>query len=154
MHNDPANLALVLFVDSKYGSSYLRGMELASCLRKMAKRGLLVTLVLDYCYSGSVLRGRNRRDTIIRSTDYDLAIDSVSTPILDTDFLDSHNSSRNSQRLLDQWLVDPDGHTIPSACGPHEKAWEIEIGGGRRGALTYFVIDALSALRKTGLEIT
>ncbi|OCK89038.1 uncharacterized protein K441DRAFT_668307 [Cenococcum geophilum 1.58] len=154
MHKDPGNLALVLFEDNEYGSSYLRGIELASCLRKMVEQGLLVALVLDCCYSGSVLRDGDQRDTIIRSTDYDPAIDAASTRILGTNFLNSDGSLRNSQIPLDQWLVDPDGYTILSACSPHEKAWEIETGGARRGALTYFLIDALSALRKAGVEIT
>ena len=153
-HKEAGNLALVLFEDNEHGSSYLRGIELASCIRKMVKRGLLVTLVLDCCYSGSVLRIGNERDTVIRSTEYDPTIDAASTPILGADFLDSDNGLRNSRIPVDRWLVDPDGYTILSACGPHERAWEIETGGSRKGALTYFLIDALSALRKTGANIT
>ncbi|KAK3360990.1 hypothetical protein B0T24DRAFT_671656 [Lasiosphaeria ovina] len=77
---------------------------------------------------------------------------------------------------LEQWLVNPEGYTILAACGPHEKAWELKIeegelkagggglkaGGGeretlredRRGALTYFLVQALSALRKRGVQLT
>ncbi|KAI1086078.1 caspase domain-containing protein [Rostrohypoxylon terebratum] len=105
------NLAFVLFEDNEHGCSYLRGPDLAKCLRKMVARGLLVTFVLDCCYS----------DVGIRTLDY--------KPFLGMP--------------LEQWLVNPNG------------AWELQIdGGGRRGALTYFLIEALSALRKSGAELT
>jgi hypothetical protein len=60
---------------------------------------------------------------------------------------------RNSHIPQDKWLVDPDGYTIVSACGRHEKAWELEIDGDRRGALTNFLFYALCALRKRAVEL-
>ncbi|RYP45912.1 hypothetical protein DL769_011426 [Monosporascus sp. CRB-8-3] len=147
------NLAFVLFEDNEHGSSYLRGQVLANCLHKIVTQGLLVTLVLDCCYSGSVLRGNGQRGVDVRAVDYDPVIDAASPHELDTDSSNSDGTLRNSQ-MPDQWLVKPDGYTIPSACSPHEKAWELEIEGERRGALTYFLIEALSALRKSGVELT
>lgn len=161
-HKKSGSLAFVLFEDNEHGCSYLRGIELATCLQKMVMKGFLVTLVLDCCYSGSVLRYSKLVGADIRATDYNPAVDAVSphSPDMDSDtgsgagFSDSDNPLRNSHIPQDQWLVDPDGYTILSACGPHEKAWELEIDGDRRGALTNFLFHALSALRKRAVELT
>ncbi|PQE12955.1 caspase domain-containing protein [Rutstroemia sp. NJR-2017a BBW] len=149
------NLAFVLFEDNEHGSSYLRGPELAKCLRKMVAQGLFVTVVLDCCYSGSVMRGDNLQGVSVRAVDYDPTIDDVSRQESYPGPFDSDSTLRNAQVPLEQWLVDPDRYTILSASGPHEKAWELEIEGGqRRGALTYFLLEALSALRKNGVKVT
>ncbi|OPB40490.1 hypothetical protein A0O28_0005690 [Trichoderma guizhouense] len=122
----------------------------------MVKQGLLVTVVLDCCFSGSVLRTRNVRGVGIRSADYDPAIAAATLPD-NEDFFGSRGVSyplRNST-LRDEWIVDPDGYTILSACGPHEIARELELSTGeRRGALSYFLMEALSALRKRDVDIT
>lgn len=149
------NLAFVLFEDNEHGSSYLRGLVFASCLLKMVTKGLLVTAVLDCCYSGSVLRDENIQGVSIRAVDYNPAVDAAfpQEPYAGPFNLD--NILRNAQLPLEQWLINPDGYTILAASGPHEKAWELEIEGGeRRGALTYFLLEALSALRKSGVELT
>lgn len=149
------NLAFVLFEDNEHSMSYLRGSDLAECLRQMVEKGLLVTIVLDCCYSGSVLRASNVHGVDVRAIGYDPAIDGVSPHELGTDFFDLSNILHDSRIPLDQWLVNPDEYTILSACGPHERAWEVELGSGeRRGALTYLLIEALSALRESGVEVT
>ncbi|KKP00556.1 hypothetical protein THAR02_07334 [Trichoderma harzianum] len=57
--------------------------------------------------------------------------------------------------LRDQWPVKPDGYTVLLACGPHEIARELELSNGeRRGALSYFLMEALSALRRRGADVT
>ncbi|RYP16784.1 hypothetical protein DL767_010131 [Monosporascus sp. MG133] len=150
----PGNLAFVLFEDNEHGSSYLNGPVLASCLRKMAGKGLIVTLVLDCCYSGSVLRGGDDCSADVRAVKYKPGVDAAFPQELHMDCSDSGNTFRNSEIASDQWLVNPDGYTILSACGPHERAWECKVEGQRRGALTYFLIDALSALRKRDAEVT
>ncbi|KAK3342028.1 caspase domain-containing protein [Lasiosphaeria hispida] len=146
------NLAFVLFEDNEYGSSYLMGKVLASCLRKMVEQGLLVTLVLDCCYSGSVLRADRVKGSGIRSIDYNLAVETASPQ--DPDLFGSDGTLRDAQIPLEQWLINPNGYTILAACGPHESAWELEIEGAKRGGLSYFLIEALSALRKRGVELT
>ncbi|KAM0522998.1 hypothetical protein ACHAPE_001489 [Trichoderma viride] len=152
-------LALVLFENHGDGISYFYGNVLASCLKTMVKIGLLVTVVLDCCFSGSVLRTDDVRGASIRSAEYNPAIDAAALPEHE-DWLhavsrDTSNPLRDSTLRQDQWLVNPDGYTILSACGPHEVAQELELSNGeRRGALSYFLIEALSTLRKRGVEIT
>ncbi|KAL6825568.1 caspase domain-containing protein [Trichoderma sp. SZMC 28015] len=150
------NLALVLFENNEHGISYFKGDTLVSCFNRMVKQGLLVTVVLDCCFSGSVLRTGNVRGIGIRSFNYDLAI-AAATPSDHQDYFGSRGVDYpfRDSTLQDQWLVNPDGYTILSACGPHEFAHELELSTGeRRGALSYFLMDALSALRNRGVDIT
>jgi hypothetical protein len=78
------DLALVLF-DDIHGSRYLRGLELACMLDKMAKKGLHIRVVLDCCHSGSVTRSDDPNQPNIRGTDYDSAIDAAFPPFIDID---------------------------------------------------------------------
>lgn len=151
-HKGTGDLALVLFEED--GCSYLRGEVLAMALRKMIDKGLFVTLVLDCCFSGSAVRQSGDHDVGIRTTDYH--------PIFDTEGLQGDQGrlpgtagALRNANVVPTWLVDPKGYAILSACGPHEKAWELKVEeGGRRGALTYFLTSALSALRKAGVDVT
>ncbi|KAL7800907.1 hypothetical protein V8C43DRAFT_272845, partial [Trichoderma afarasin] len=122
----------------------------------MVEKGLLVTVVLDCCFSGSVLRTRNVQGAGIRSVDYDPAIAAaVSSDHQDYSSSCGVDYPLRDSTLRDQWLVNPDGYTILSACGPHEIARELKLSTGeRRGALSYFLMEALSGLRKRGVDIT
>ncbi|KAF5126237.1 hypothetical protein E5D57_010933 [Metarhizium anisopliae] len=51
------------------------GQLLANCLGRMVEKGLLVTVVLDCCFSGSVLRDGNIRGTDVRAVDYNSDVD-------------------------------------------------------------------------------
>ncbi|KAJ4855788.1 hypothetical protein T069G_09156 [Trichoderma breve] len=149
------DLALVLFENNEHGTSYFKGDILASCFKKMADRGLIVTVVLDCCFSGSILRTGNVRGVGIRSVKYNPTVEAATSPEHQDDF-GSHDGDYplRSYTLLNQWLVDPKDYTILSACGPHEIAHELELSTGeRRGALSYFLVEALSALRKRGVDI-
>jgi hypothetical protein len=148
------NLALVLFKDKKHGSSYLMGPDLANCLRKMVAQGLFVTVVLDCCYSGSIMRSSNLQGVSVQAVDYNPTIDAVSPQVSYPGPFESDNTLRNAQVPLEQLLIDPERYMILSACGPHETAWEIEIEEGQRtGALTYFLLEVLSALRNNGVKL-
>lgn len=157
------NLALVLFHNNEHGVSYFYGDMLVSYLRKMVDNGLLVTVVFDCCFSGSVLRADDVRGASIRSVKYnpaaDAAADAAALPehedCLHDVSCDRSYPLRDSTLPRDQWLVNPNGYTILSACGPHEVAQELELRNGeKRGALSYFLIETLSALRKRGVQIT
>lgn len=153
---DDGHLAFVLFENNHLGSSHLRGEDLRKCLDMMVKNGLLVTLVLDCCYSGSVARAADPR-VHVRAVPYSALVDAASPQEFDDmgSSSSSESTSRSARMLLDRWLVDPKGYSILSACGPHEIAEEIEIqGGGRRGALTFFLLLALEASKKIGGELT
>ena len=150
-HPNTGELALVLFENN--GCSYLRGEVLANALRQMVKKGLFVTLVLGCCFSGSAVRYSGNHGVGIRATEYDRAFD-TERPQEHQESLSGITGTLRNAPVVSNWLVDPEGYAILSACGPHKKAWELEVeGGGRRGALTYFLIDALSTLRNKGVEL-
>jgi Caspase domain len=145
-------LSLVLFEDNEPGESYLRGHHLAGVLQRMVDKGLIVTLVLDCCFSGSVVRQGNWKGFQSRGVDYNPHVDAVS-PQWPTDFFNSISTTRNAKMEKD-WLIDPNGYTILSACGPYETAYEVEVDGeGKRGALTCLLFQALRTLNKS-TEIT
>lgn len=147
-------MALILFDDDENGSSYLQGSHLAGALRKMVKKGLLVTLVLDCCFSESVIRSGDRHDFDIRCTKYNPDIDAAISQRYTASLLDWTSTLRDS-RMKTDWLVNPDGYITLSVCGPYKRAYEVEIEGeGRRGALTYLLHSTLSALGKSGIAVT
>jgi hypothetical protein len=122
---------------------YLRGLELAYLLDNMVKKGLLVTLVLDCCFSGCVMRHGDYDG--IRSLPYDAEVDKVypPDPIRSTGYRDGRPIYRDGA-IQPNWIIDADGYTILTACGPHEIARELKSADGhRQGALSYFLLSTL-----------
>ncbi|KAA6413074.1 MAG: hypothetical protein FRX48_02818 [Lasallia pustulata] len=145
-NKDTGDLALVLFHPD--GSRYLYGLELACQLKEMVNKGLLVTLVLDCCFSGSVVRHGHRENTGIRTIPYDAATDAAYSQESRTTI--GHqvgfDTLRDAHKLPD-WLVNPDGYIVIAACGPHETAQELSLDENiRAGALSYFLVRALTSL--------
>lgn len=139
-------LALVLFEDNEIGSSYLKGRHLAGTLRKMVDKGLVVTLVLDCCFSGSVVRHGDRQSFDVRFLSYDPDVDAASPQVHEISLLNPSSILRDS-RVETDWLINPDGYTILTACGPYELAFEMEFEGQqRRGVLTWNLFSTLCAL--------
>ena len=151
-------LALVL-VDQQHGTRYLHGQLLASMLERMTEKGLFVTLVLDCCFSGSKLRFGNSDNTSVRTTKYNPAID-MAYPTEEYPWRSSFGSGPwRDAHPLPQWLLHPN-YSLLTACGPHEIAEELEVEttngqtNVRRGALSYFLLEALISLRRSGVEVS
>ncbi|KAI1361713.1 caspase domain-containing protein [Xylaria arbuscula] len=130
------------------------GLELAKILRHMVSQGLLVTLVLDCCFSGSVVRGHRSRYSQVRYRQFRRTSPDIAPSLLEVDTENEDEDEVDEKRdisMLPNWLVDPQGYTIITACGPREVALELNIGGEssdhRHGALSYFL---LRAMRKLG----
>ncbi|OTA55323.1 putative caspase [Hypoxylon sp. EC38] len=138
------DLALVLFSGGKdSGIRYLWGSRLAFSIKAMVDKGLVVTLVLDCCFSATVYR---RDDPNVRFHQFDPKIDSM-YPLesfrREVDPGDSDQPDRDTS-MLPNWLINPDGYAIVVACGPHEIAIERRFNGGpKRGALSYFLLMTL-----------
>ncbi|KAI1038177.1 hypothetical protein LB503_011988 [Fusarium chuoi] len=136
-------LGLVLYENGEHGATYFRGRFLAQALKRMVDKGLVVTVVLDCCFSGAVSRGDR-----VRAMEYD--------PSLDSDRADEEQECKvalgipgRDARIGRDWLVNPEGYTIITACGPHEKAMEVLVNKAqKRGALTYHLLKALTTLAK------
>ncbi|KAF2804947.1 uncharacterized protein BDZ99DRAFT_491010 [Mytilinidion resinicola] len=148
----PGDLALVLLeVTDRTNMRYLRGLELAYLLRDMVEKGLTVTLVLDCCFSGSVVR----KDSMVRCLSYDPQTDAA-YPLDPSQSLSLEaEASRPAYRdvsLRPNWLVNPDGYTILTACGPTEVAKELVLNqnGERHGVLSYFLLRTFAKLGGVG----
>ena len=144
-------LALVLY------DKCLFGIVLRSALKKMGDNGMLVTLVLDCCFSGSVPRNSNDepRHAGIRFLEFDQAIDAL--PEHEDPFASAPSGGselRNAHLEDPPTLLQPDTYAVLAACAPHEYAREIKIGGVKRGALSYFLFDMLQTLAQCGAQIT
>ncbi|SCO78128.1 uncharacterized protein FRV6_02341 [Fusarium oxysporum] len=132
-------------------TEYLYGTVLRSAINKMIEKGLTVTLVLDCCFSGSVLRGDRPDIGDIRYTDHNTDYDdSINNPFDDANPDELRDGAVTLSRLLD-----PQGYTIITACGPHEVASELKFeGGATNGALSYFLINSLVLLSRRGTKVS
>ncbi len=149
------DLALVLLNKGKENDvRYLWGPRLALSLKAMVDKGLVITLVLDCCFSASVYR---RDDPSARFLLYDAEIDSEFLLDLEKGTEDGAGglASREAS-MLPNWLINPDGYAILVACGPHEEALERKFDGQMHGTLSYFLLRTLKecgGLRKKHKDI-
>lgn len=155
---DNSDIALVLFnkdeLHPSQGSRYLRGLELARLLEDMVKKGLILTIVLDCCHSGSITRGPI--SSMIREVDWDDSVDAayppaalIESPPLARDL----PVQRNAYWKFD-WLQNHRLFTLLTACSPLEISYEIrdtyEI---RHGALSYFLVLSLRDMQRVRREV-
>ena len=123
---------------------YLRDVELATLVKHMTDKGLVVTVILDSCHSGGATRG----DCDIRGSE---------SPDLAKRPTDSLVASRDeligNWRILTEgdgsssgWLPQSRDYVMLAACRPTEYAFEYAVNGKERhGALTYWMIDTLTS---------
>ncbi|MUH00922.1 caspase family protein [Scytonema sp. UIC 10036] len=128
---------------------YLRDVELATLIKRMTDKGLIVTVILDSCHSGGATRGD---DSVIRGLDG--APDD--TPRNQESLVGSREELIANWRLLTQgvdasslsgkWLPQTRDYVLLAACRPSELAREYAVNGkDRHGALTYWTIDTLTS---------
>ncbi|KAK4169545.1 caspase domain-containing protein [Cladorrhinum sp. PSN259] len=158
-HGSTGHLALALFHTN--GFRLMRGCTLGKYLEEIAGKGVFVTLVLDCCFSGNIFRKAGRQNSAtVRSIEYDLTLGEM--------FADSEDEGnalstvgaadrgvRDGNLHQDDWLVHPANYAVLSAAGPYEQAEEFSVEGhGKRGALSYFLYQALNVSRGRGLNPT
>jgi len=133
---------------------YLRDVEIATLLDRMARRELLTTLVLDSCHSGNATRSDDARAR--RGDRADLAPrgsgalgSDVATP--DELAAVAHQLAHSPSGPQGTWRIDSglrrasSFNTVIAACRGHEAAYEYSpVPGVHCGALTYFWRKALA----------
>jgi hypothetical protein len=145
-------VAFTLIHPGNFEARYLYGTVLRNAIARMLERGLIVTLVLDCCFSGGVLRTDQTQESI-RYLKYDPAVDAKSK--YNDPFINNSEDRLRGADINLSTLLDPNGYTIITACGPQELALELQLDGGTRmGALSYFLVDSLTTLRKRGVYIS
>ena len=145
--NPTGDLALVLY-DRMTGYRYLHGQHFANILKGMVDKGLLVTVVLDCCFSGGVVRDDHSKSFGLRTLPYDSRPD-IAYPLT---ILDQADVSRDAHHKRN-WLVNPTGYTILAACSPFEEAGEFEHEGTVHGALSSMLGLALDHYEQSGTRM-
>jgi hypothetical protein len=110
----------------------------------MVDSGLVITLILDCCFSAGVYR---RKDPSVRFLPYDSKVDSEysSKP----DQIPGDERYRDIS-MLPNWLVRPDWYAILAVCGPHEITIKLKDADGRKhGALSYFLLKTIKCVNLT-----
>ncbi|KAF5564886.1 hypothetical protein FNAPI_1964 [Fusarium napiforme] len=142
-------LGLVVSQPTDTDPKIFPGTTIRAAINCMVKKGMLVTVVLDCCFSGNVLR-----KSPIRSASRYLAYD----PTMDNSFNIENpfisESLRGAGLATEGELLDPDGYSILTACGIDEEAGEVIVDGNNRGALSYFLLDSLNMLQRLRVQIS
>ena len=133
---------VLLDADDSSKVSYLWSQELAELVKLMVSKSLSVTVVLDCCFSGAVYR-RGPED---RYLPYDAEMDRWEEQMQrNSSGIQSHSSYRDISSLPN-WIRDPEGYAIITACGPHQEATSAKFDGQLNGILSYFLLDTLKYL--------
>ncbi|KAI1157745.1 caspase domain-containing protein [Nemania serpens] len=151
-NHNVGDLAWVVLQDSRI--RYFHGIHLAQQIKRMVEKGLRVTLVLDCCHAGSVMRDDD--DSAVRYLEYNVAVDAAFPPVPDKEEGTSNHSSATGPlpephpgtyrevSMYPNWMIDPKGFYVIAACGPHEIARHYPLKSAvQYGALSYFLIEAL-----------
>ncbi|MBD1893194.1 caspase family protein [Coleofasciculus sp. FACHB-129] len=126
---------------------YLRDVELATLLKRMTDKGLVVTVILDSCHSGGTTRG----DYAIRSSgETDTAIRPRESLVGSREELINNWRSLTEGTHRTTWIPESRDYVVLAACRPTESAYEYSVNGKERhGALTYWMLDTLNTLSGT-----
>ncbi|RFN45622.1 hypothetical protein FIE12Z_10124 [Fusarium flagelliforme] len=130
------DLALALYrAADEEGEECLHGHQLAMMLNAMVQKGLVITLVLDCCFSAGFYR---KPHALVRYRP------SINLPLSKNTSKGNNDSGTanpgyRSISLRPSWLVDPKGYAVLVACATHEETIETPRDGRIGGALSSFL---------------
>ncbi|MBD2607411.1 caspase family protein [Scytonema hofmannii FACHB-248] len=140
---DRLNETLVCYDSRSLGGWDLADKELAKLIAEVAQKNPQITIIMDCCHSSSGTRGDIEADTAERKA----PIDRRKRPLDSFIF-----SNKDAEQLLTErsLATNPTGWTLPrakhiflAACRDRQTAKEYNVGGQRRGAFSYFLLDTL-----------
>ncbi|KAI0409258.1 hypothetical protein F4802DRAFT_241863 [Xylaria palmicola] len=144
--------ALVPFGCEDGGNGPLRdclaGIDLAKLLNEAVIKGAKVLLALDCCFSGKM--PRHSPPDAVRYIPFAPPSDTESTKLQPHQayqgvFFSDATFRGASARA--NWLMDPKGYTILTACGPAQTTHGLKFGDGKlHGAFTYALVRTLRKL--------
>lgn len=139
-------------VNQRDTGRFLRDVEVALLLERMAQRGQVGTIVVDACHSGGLPRG----DAVPRGGPEDLEprpSDELGSAVGTRAELEATaQRSAGSRGAGEPWNFGASSTAVVAACRQNEFAYEYAFDGHtRRGALTYFW---LAALDRRGASLT
>lgn len=154
-HKDTGDASLIVLSEDGSQEEELNGYFLALKLKNLVNQGLKLTLVLDCCFSGHVYRQSNLPGTIVRTPGLQPRMENCRINYSDPQYRQgSAPRFRDTGLLSEDWFINPDQYTIITACGPHERAEEIDVNGKRYGALTWYLTQSLITLHRSGIVIS
>jgi hypothetical protein len=136
-------------MDVNCGGPYLRDVELKVSLQKMVDKKLIVTVVIDGCYSGGAVGG------VVREAQGSVAqgLGRVDTSRLPSDSQHSRSTSSRAgmfrkREFNSSWKwpasLEPHGFALLAACRPDETAQEYKFQDGKyNGIFTYWLVHTL-----------
>jgi hypothetical protein len=128
--------------DIKQGGKYLRDLELGATLQDIVDRGVILTVVLDSCFSGGAVRGGCDDEEVE-------GIRGVRNTYQSNQEIDRPENMARVQYWAKKatWLESPSGFVVLAACLDYQKAKEFpcttETGTYRHGYLSYWLLDTL-----------
>lgn len=139
---------------------FLHDVELTFLLDEIVRQDVSVTLILDSCHSGGMMRkpvdGIQRR----RAGGVFHGLRRMESRVASIEELERvwrtvhHRSWRHAQRVTSGWtskgILERQQVAILAACRMQESAFERDFGDGPRGAFTHLLLEALS--RGPGLD--
>ncbi|QFS52795.1 caspase family protein [Nostoc sphaeroides] len=140
---DRLNETLVCYDSRSPGGWDLADKEMAKLIAEIAQKNPHITIIMDCCHSSSGTRGDIEADTAERKAPIDRRKRPLESFIL---------SNKDAEQLLTErsLATNPTGWTLPrakhiflAACRDRQTAKEYNVGGQRRGAFSYFLLDTL-----------
>ncbi|ORX92517.1 hypothetical protein BCR34DRAFT_500661 [Clohesyomyces aquaticus] len=115
----------------------------------MVEKKLKVLLVLDCCFSGRVDRHGDAGNCRFIECDPTINLPNykLHDSLIETTYTSVNPSTFRDASTWINWVVDPKGYTVLTACGPTEQSFELQIGNNERhGILSYFFVRTLRKL--------
>ncbi|CAH0056229.1 unnamed protein product [Clonostachys solani] len=135
----------------------LPGKSLAKLLNRMIDNGLILTIVLDCCFSAAVYRDDDEPLSQTKLLGI-RCLELINTSHRDPSYVEDYNKAlgwvsgyRNAD-MLPNWMLDPSRYSMLIAAGPHEIAKEVTAGGQNFGKLSYFIREAFRGERGLGIR--
>jgi hypothetical protein len=131
------------------GGKYLRDVEIGALLQDIVKKEVILTVVLDSCYSGGALRDDDNDEDDEDAEEDTRGISPLYQSDRDVDFPTDKDILASIGRwgTVDNWMQAPRGFVVLTACQDHEKAKEMFVfkNGPRRkhGVLTHWLLDTI-----------
>jgi hypothetical protein len=140
---DHLNETLVLFDSREPGKWDLADKELAKLIGEVAAKGPHVVVILDCCHSGS---GTREIGTVVRRAPTDLRRRPIKTFLVSAAEAEAAAASRGADSKASAWATATEGrHVLLAACRDDEEAKEYVGDGKHRGALSFFLENALKS---------
>jgi Caspase domain len=134
---DRLNETLVCYDSRSPGNADLADKELKKLIAEVAKKNPQITIIMDCCHSSSGTRGDIEADTLVRQAPIDIRKRSLDS------FIFSNSEERSLAKNPTDWTLPQVKYISLAACRDRETAKEYNVGGQRRGAFSYFLLDTL-----------